>query len=359
MRAEQQTVNQEKRIALVIGNGAYKSITPLKNPPNDAQAVASALKSLGFEVISRINANKKAMREAINQFGSQIRGSGVGLFYYAGHGIQSSGRNYLVPVNADIESEGDVEDEAVSVDQILSRMGDAGNRMNIVILDACRNNPFSTFRSVSRGLTQMVAPSGTFIAYATAPGSVAEDGDGENGVYTQALLKEIQTPGVQLEDVFKNVLTDVKKQTGDKQVPWTSSSVEGKFYFAQPSSEDQLPQVDLPDKPQTKSMNLSDLDAAAKKEEDVKSAWANTLKQMKTDYQEVLSYEKRDVSPDLKRVAWERFLATYEQDDPYATDDERMKHQAQDQIAHWSSVSNPAKETTIEATSANANPLEE
>ena len=359
MRAEQQTVNQEKRIALVIGNGAYKSITPLKNPPNDAQAVASALKSLGFEVISRINANKKAMREAINQFGSQIRGSGVGLFYYAGHGIQSSGRNYLVPVNADIESEGDVEDEAVSVDQILSRMGDAGNRMNIVILDACRNNPFSTFRSVSRGLTQMVAPSGTFIAYATAPGSVAEDGDGENGVYTQALLKEIQTPGVQLEDVFKNVLTDVKKQTGDKQVPWTSSSVEGKFYFAQPSSEDQLPQVDLPDKPQTKSMNLSDLDAAAKKEEDVKSAWANTLKQMKTDYQEVLSYEKRDVSPDLKRVAWERFLATYEQDDPYATDDERMKHQAQDQIAHWSSVSNPAKETTIEATSANANPLED
>jgi integrase len=137
----------EKRVALVIGNGAYKE-SPLKNPPNDARSMAATLKALGFSVVTKIDVAKKEMRSALNAFGEEIRNGGVGLFYYAGHGIQSNGRNYFIPINASIQSEGDVEDEAVSADQVLSRMADAHNRMNIVILDACRNNPFaSSFQS--------------------------------------------------------------------------------------------------------------------------------------------------------------------------------------------------------------------
>jgi hypothetical protein len=335
MKMSQQDPQPEKRVALVIGNGAYRNISALKNPPNDAKAIAVALRSLGFEVICRVDVNKKEMRRAIQQFGDAIRGSGVGLFYYAGHGVQSSGRNYLIPVNADIASEGDVEDEAVSVDQILSRMGDAGNRMNIVVLDACRNNPLSSFRSVSRGLTQVVAPTGTFIAFATAPGSVAEDGEGTNGVYTQALLKEIAVPGVQLEDMFKSVLSDVKKRTRGKQVPWTSSSVDGKFYFASSTAEATLPETKLPKKPQSKEFSLSDLDTAAKNEEEVKNAWANTLKQMKIAYNDVVSYEKRDVSANLKAAAWKRFLAAYADDNPYATEDNSLRSKGQTQLTYW------------------------
>ncbi len=303
--------------------------------------MAVALNSLGFKVVSKINVNKKEMRDAINQFGIEIRAGGVGLFYYAGHGIQSGGRNYLIPVNADIQSKGDVEDEAVSVDQVLSRMGDARNRMNIVILDACRNNPFSSFRSASRGLTQLVAPSGTFIAYATAPGSVAEDGDGTNGIYTQALLKEIQVPGAQLEDVFKNVLSAVKNQTGGNQVPWISSSVEGQLYFARVDTDGQVEHADLPNKPKTKSFSLSDLDAAAEREDEVKNAWSSTLKQMQTAYADLLSYEKRDVSGNLKATAWRRFIAAYGDDDPYSSNDDDMRFKAQARVSYWDSEKTP------------------
>ena len=231
MKAFPQEMQTEKRVALVIGNGAYKE-SPLRNPPNDARTISATLQSLGFNVVSKVDANKKEMRDAIQQFGNAIRGSGVGMFYYAGHGIQSNGRNYLIPINASIQSEGDIEDEAVSVDQVLSRMEEAHNRMNIVVLDACRNNPFGgSYRSASRGLSQMIAPTGTFIAYSTSPGSVAADGDGSNGLYTKELAKQIRAPGVKLEDVFKKVLSGVKSKSGGKQIPWISSSVEGDFYF--------------------------------------------------------------------------------------------------------------------------------
>jgi len=327
----------EKRVALVIGNGAYKE-SPLKNPPNDARSMAATLKSLGFSVTTKIDVAKKEMRNALNAFGEEIRNGGVGLFYYAGHGIQSNGRNYFIPINASIQSEGDVEDEAVSADQVLSRMADAHNRMNIVILDACRNNPFaSSFRSAARGLaTISSAPAGTFIAYSTAPGSVAADGEGSNGLYTQQLINSIKTPGVSLEQVFKTVLTNVKQASAGKQVPWTASSVEGEFFFSQSSTED-----NLPDKPKTGSFNLADLNAAAKKEEDVKNAWTSTLKEMQTAYTDVTAYEKRDVSADLKKAAWSRFLTTYSEDNPYSTEDNTMRSRAQTQLAYWGTVKTP------------------
>ena len=228
-------VEYEHRLALVIGNSNYKS-APLKNPRNDAHAMAEALRKLNFEVIEILDGDKKTMKQALRNFSDRLeQQKGVGLFYYAGHGIQVKGDNYLVPVNNDIKEEYDVPDEAINVNTVLAYMESSGTRMNIVILDACRDNPFFTreSRSMSRGLAQIYAQgSGSIIAFATAPGSVAQDGSGENGLYTQELLKAIQTPGLEIGMVFRKVLTSVKKLSGGKQIPWTNSSIEGEFYFS-------------------------------------------------------------------------------------------------------------------------------
>jgi hypothetical protein len=221
----------EKRIALVIGNGLYKN-APLVNPTNDAKDVSQALVELGFEVIHKENLTQNQMREAIRAFGERIRNGGVGLFYYAGHGIQVDGRNYLVPVTAIINHVYEVEYESIDVGFVLAQMENARNRLNLVILDACRNNPFARkFRSTTKGLASIDAPSGTMIAYATAPGSVASDGDSKNGLYTQELLVAMQMPGLQIEQVFKQVRIAVQNKTDGKQVPWESSSLIGDFYF--------------------------------------------------------------------------------------------------------------------------------
>lgn len=201
------STNSSKRIALVIGNGAYTSAPPLKNPPNDARDMAATLKSLGFDVTSGVNVNQHDMKILIREFGQKLRAGGSGLFYYAGHGVQSKGRNYLVPVDADIQSEAEVEDAGVDVGLVLNYMDQAQNGLNIVILDACRNNPFARgFRSAGSGLAQVDAPTGTLIAYATAPGRVAMDGDGQNGLYTSELLKAMRVSGLSATEMFMRVL---------------------------------------------------------------------------------------------------------------------------------------------------------
>jgi len=222
-----------RRIALVIGNGTYTSAPPLRNPPNDARDMAAALKTLGFDVTSGINVGQKDMKRLIREFGMKLKNGGSGLFYYAGHGVQSKGRNFLIPVDAEIQSEAEVEDSAVDVNLVLNYMDDAQNGLNIVILDACRNNPFArSFRSATGGLAQVDAPTGTLIAYATAPGRVASDGQGQNGLYTSELLKQMRVPGLSVTDIFMRVRAEVIKQTGSKQVPWEASSLVGSFYFA-------------------------------------------------------------------------------------------------------------------------------
>ncbi len=224
----------EKRTALVIGNGEYAS-SPLRNPINDARSMANALKALSFDVTIRENLNQKEMKKEIQAFGEKLQKGGVGLFYFAGHGVQVNGHNYLIPVGASIEHEKQVEYEAVDLGSVLGEMDYARNRLNIVILDACRDNPFArSFRSVSQGLASINAPSGTLIAFATAPGSVANDGTGENGIYTGELVKVMMQPGVKIEDVFKQVRAVVRETTRGKQVPWESSSLEGDFYFRYP-----------------------------------------------------------------------------------------------------------------------------
>ena len=227
------TGSSAKRLALVIGNGAYTNVSPLKNPPNDARDMATSLKSLGFEVTSGINVNQRDMKRLIREFGQRLKQGGSGLFYYAGHGVQSKGRNYLIPIDADIQSEAEVEDTGVDVNLVLGFMDEAQNGLNIVILDACRNNPFArSFRSAGDGLAQVDAPTGTLIAYATAPGRVASDGQSQNGLYTSELLKQMRVPGVPVTEMFMRVRAEVMKQTANKQVPWEASSLVGSFYFS-------------------------------------------------------------------------------------------------------------------------------
>jgi uncharacterized caspase-like protein len=229
----QQVRSSERRVALVIGNGAYTKAPPLKNPPNDARDMAVTLKTLGFDVTSGINVNQREMKTLIREFGQKLKAGGSGLFYYAGHGVQTKGHNYLIPVDADIQSEAEVEDSAVDVNLVLNYMDDAQNGVNIVILDACRDNPFArSFRSASSGLAQVDAPTGTLIAYATAPGRVASDGIGQNGLYTSELLKQMRVPGLSATEMFMHVRAEVTKQTSNKQVPWEASSLVGAFYFA-------------------------------------------------------------------------------------------------------------------------------
>jgi hypothetical protein len=230
----------EIRTALVIGNGDYRN-SPLRNPVNDAKAMADILADLGFYVIKGENLTQNRMKRQIDRFGKKIEQGGVGLFYYAGHGMQVKGYNYLIPVDENIQQEVDIEFEAVRVDRVLSKMDTAGNRLNIVILDACRNNPFArSFRSSSKGLAHMDAPSGTLIAYSTNPGSVAIDGEGKNGLYTEELLKHITTPGLRIEDVFKRVRTTVRVRSNNRQTPWEASSLEGDFYFLYSDNQNEL-----------------------------------------------------------------------------------------------------------------------
>ena len=221
-----------KRIALVMGNSTYATAPALKNPANDARDMAAALKALGFEVSSGVNLSQREMKRLIREFGQRLKGGGHGLFYFAGHGVQARGHNYMIPVDADIQSEADVEDSGVDVNLVLSYMDDAQNHLNIVILDACRNNPFArSFRSASDGLAQVDAPTGTLIAYATAPGRVAADGAGDNGLYTSELLKAMRIPGLTATEMFMQVRREVMTRTGNKQVPWEASSLTGSFYF--------------------------------------------------------------------------------------------------------------------------------
>jgi hypothetical protein len=229
-----------RRIALVIGNADYE-FAPLRNPVNDARAMTAALKSLGFTVTSLENSSQAAMKKAIDDFGETLHAAGkntVGLFYYSGHGMQVRGRNYIIPVGSNIRSEKQVEYESVDVARALEAMEDAGNSLNIVVLDACRDNPFSrNSRAAAGGLAMLDAAAGTLIAYATSPGRTAADGSGSNGLYTGQLVRHMRTPGLKLEEVFKRVRNDVERASEGKQVPWESSSLRGDFYFSGDSKQ--------------------------------------------------------------------------------------------------------------------------
>jgi formylglycine-generating enzyme required for sulfatase activity/uncharacterized caspase-like protein len=241
----------EKRVALVVGNGNYSHISPLQNPANDARLLAEALRSVGFTLIrgeAQLDLDKQSFEKVIQEFGAKLQGAEVGLFYYAGHGVQVRGVNYLVPVDANPSREADVGIQMLDAKLIVSQMEGTGTKLNIVILDACRNDPFSgraiamgrgrdnemvKMRDIGGGgLAEMQAPEGTLISFATQPGNTAEDGEGGHSPYAAALSEVIRIPGLGIFDSFNQVGLKVKYATGKKQQPWMSNSpIDGAFYF--------------------------------------------------------------------------------------------------------------------------------
>lgn len=306
--------DSRQRIALVIGNSNYLS-SPLKNPAHDAHAMSATLRRLGFEVIEKTNLSYSGMNEAIESFGERLRPGGVALFYYAGHGMQVQGSNYLIPTDAKINTESEVRFKSVDAGLVLVKMEAAKSDVNIAIMDACRDNPFSrSFRGSAKGLAQVDAPSGTLIAFATAPGKTAADGTGNNGVYTEALIKAIETPGMKLEEVFKQVRRMVVDRTAKAQTPWESSSLMGDFHFIPPTGSDTKPaatQTQVAMVPSTATKTSNDLDEIIAKSEAEERSKKERAERIKAD---VAKYEKILASPrgaELKQAAWNALVGRY------------------------------------------------
>jgi formylglycine-generating enzyme required for sulfatase activity len=228
------SAQQNAKFALVIGNGAYTAITPLKNPVNDAAAMKTALEGLGFQVELLTNASLRQMNEGGNRFSRRLGAAAdsYGFFYYAGHGVQSSGENYLIPVNADIQREADFQYEALNMQRTLDYMQEAGNRLNVVVLDACRDNPFSWKRGGARGLTVVSGqPPGSIIVYATSAGAAASDGTGQNGLFTTHLLNNLKNQDLEVYDLFRKTMADVRQASGGAQVPAIYSQLDTAAYL--------------------------------------------------------------------------------------------------------------------------------
>ena len=229
----------QRRVALVIGNGAYKAVPPLDNPARDARLIATTLEKLGFSLVgggAQLDLDRAAMGRAIRSFGQQLGPNAVAVFYYSGHGLQIEGQNYLVPVTAEPQSAADADFELVEVGVVLRQMEQANSSLNLIILDACRNNPFGGrgLRGIATGLAEMRIPRGTIISYATQPGGVARDGPaGGDSPYSAALAEALQTSGIDVFRMFNLVGLKVRQATGQTQTPWVSSSpIDGEFYLA-------------------------------------------------------------------------------------------------------------------------------
>jgi uncharacterized caspase-like protein len=223
---------RERRLALVLGNASYET-RPLKNPINDAKDVAQFLRSVGFSVVEVLNADTKGMEGAIQKFVGDLEKDDVGLLYYSGHGIEFRGRNYLLPVNANIQIEEDIPRQGFDANTVLEKAGHRNAGAIIFVIDACRNAPvYSKFRTAKVGLDAMSAPRGSIVAFSAGPGQLAGDGNGRNSPYTLALLKAAQVPNRRIEDVLKETSKAVGEESDGRQVPWYTSSLIGDFYFS-------------------------------------------------------------------------------------------------------------------------------
>jgi uncharacterized caspase-like protein len=229
-------------LALVIGNGAYLNATPLNNPPNDAKVVAKTLRDIGFEVIEGTNLDRGGMERAVRDFLRKAPEARVTLLYYAGHGMQVDGRNYLVPVDAKLAAPSDLPFETLELDKVLAGLDDEA-RANIIVLDACRDNPLARSFAGKLGATRSAAVpaglagyatvgTGTLIAFATAPGQTALDGVGVNSPFTSAFIKHVRTPGIEVNQMLTRVRVEVATATKNRQVPWANSSLLGEVYLA-------------------------------------------------------------------------------------------------------------------------------
>src|ERR1700704_2434730 len=227
----------ENRVALVIGQSAYRSVPALPNPANDAKAVTQMLTDSGFEVSTAADLSQSEMRQQVSEFAGRVAAKGadtVALVFYAGHGLQIDGENYLVPVDVDPKREADIPIQAVRLNDILNTLTSVPSKMRILMLDACRNNPFPDLKTAGSGLAIVdakVGVPGTFLSFSTSPGAVAEDGSGSNSPYTNALLDAAKQPNIPIEETFKRVRVAVNRSTDGRQTPWDSSSLTEDFKF--------------------------------------------------------------------------------------------------------------------------------
>jgi len=312
-----------EQVALVIGNNDYE-FSPLENAVNDATKVAGVLKQKGFKVILKTNLTYARMKEAVREFENELAAKkDVGLLFYAGHGVQIKGENFLIPVNnQEMRDEMDVQDKAINVDDITQRMTQSKVKLSVVILDACRDNPFkptatrSRSMGMTRGLTPMQAAEGMVIAYATDPGSTASDGDGGQGLYTSYLVETLQEPGLEIEKVFKEVSRKVKAASKGKQKPWYNASIEGTFCFG--GCQDQLKIMEdairerllKEQQQQIEQQRISAEKAAAVKEAENKQK-QQLAEQQRIAAKEAESKQKQQLA-EQKRIAAEKTAAAKE-----------------------------------------------
>jgi uncharacterized caspase-like protein len=291
----------ETRIALVIGNSNYASVSALPNPANDAKAMTRFLTSAGFQVLQAPDLKQSDMRRTIGNFASLVAEKGpdtVALVFYAGHGVQVDGENYLVPVDANIQREADVPLQAMRLADLMNALSSVPSKTKLVILDACRNNPFSDInKTTGRGLAIVDAPSGSLVSYSTAPGTEAQDGDGNNSPFTTALLKIGQEPGLPIEQALKRIRLAVNEATGRQQVPWESSSLTTEFAF--------FPRGAGAARPTAASTAPAGNPAAAKGETRSVEAWQKELKGLnpREAYETVIREDKVE--------AYQAYLALY------------------------------------------------
>ncbi len=320
----------EKRVALVIGNAAY-SDRPLRNPVNDAQLMQATLQELGFQVQVATDVDRRGLLAALRDFEARARGAEVALFYFAGHGAQVGGANYLIPVNAQIRSETDVPDEALDAASVLRRIEEGRARVGLVILDACRDNPYpGANRSNARGLARMSAPTGTIVAYATAPGSTADDGgSGPNGLYTGALVRYLATPGLDIKEVFDRTAQEVERLSNGRQRPREEIGLRGRYVLRDAATLAAAPAAAVMPTPlpqgQAGGVSLADLE----REQQARQAWAAWQQRMQGDFDRIAAFSG---AVDLREQAWQRFLEAWKDDNPTSDQDEELRRRASEAV---------------------------
>jgi hypothetical protein len=319
---------QAARVALVIGNAAYLE-GPLRNPVNDARAMDQKLTSLGFRVERIENLKRQQIGRTMSAFSNSIKAGDEVVVFYAGHGVQVKGINYLPAVDADIQTEDDVPLNSLNLNALMERLDETKAGLKLFFLDACRNNPYArTFRSGDRGLARVsAAPSGTLIHFATRPGSVAADGTGANGLYTTELLRHLGTPNVPVETMLKRVSVAVETQSKGQQEPWTEGGIRGEFYFKSGAGiqvASLKPELIVPtvSPGQSSGLTLDDL----QKEEASRNQWAQWQVRMKADFDKTAAFSG---SSDLQVKAWDRFLTAWGQDNPLSLEDDDLRVKAQ------------------------------
>jgi uncharacterized caspase-like protein len=329
------------RIALVIGNSAYPGRAALVNPASDAAAMSATLSTLGFSVVEVRDGSLAQMSQAVSKVRERLKGQqGIGMLYYAGHGLQVEFRNYLVPIDARLAAASDVSRQTLDVGSVIEAFQAAGNRMNIVVLDACRDNPFPD-TGTGKGLAPVDAPTGTFLAYATAPGNVAADGDAQagNGLYTGYLVRELQKPAARIEDVFKRVRFQVRQHSKGQQIPWESTSLEEEFFFNDGVKHTFRPDdlKRIADQAQVRQEQLR-LEAGQAREQERRNAASKALEQLRASEAErvrelefasqqasdnerlkrLSAHEAREQSFRTEMADWERIKDSRKAEDFYA-----------------------------------------